>query len=183
MVEDNPIQGNDFNETLLEGDLNSAHEYGAYSKANYTSKVYKVGVIASGAIGSLIITAAAALSLLQDIADLKPAFVPIEGQEKIYRIEGDSFIYAFDTIYEVEIKGDIGLYKGVHKVEGCYEEFICPLDDEHPKDGEGNRMITIDNEENPWKINKGEYYSFRIYADFTYGRMITYEETIYLAKE
>ena len=161
----NPSCKEEMNKDVQKLEWAKIHLFGAYSKADYTKVVHRIGLILIGGTGIAILTSAAAISMMNKMDAVKPVFTGVyEG--KIAKVDDHLLHYDFD----VEYKTDTTVYVELsQKNKGVREE------------GNLYHLTYEEDKENHYRI-AGVFalgvghYDLRVYADYTYGKtlMITY---------
>lgn len=139
------------------------HLFGAYSKADYTKVVHRIGLVLLGGTGIAILTSAAAISMMNKMDAVKPVFTgTYDG--KVAKVEGNIVHYDFDAKYKVDTTVYVELSQKNKKV--AQEEYLLVFEEEK----ENKMKIAGD-----FSLTSG-HYDLRVYADYTYGKtlMITY---------
>ena len=159
----NPSCLDEMNEDIQKAEWAKIHLFGAYSRADYTKAVHRIGLLVIGGAGVAILTSAAAISMMNKMDAVKPLITGVyEG--KVAKVEGNIIHYGFDAEYKADTTISIELSQANQALQK--ETYTCFYEEE--KD---NRLEIA----GEFTLIKG-HYDLRVYADFTYGKtlMITY---------
>lgn len=159
----NPSCKEEMNQDVQKLEWAKIHLFGAYSKADYTKVVHRIGLILLGGTGIAILTSAAAISMMNKMDAVKPVFTGVyEG--KIAKVDGHLLHYDFDVEYKTDTTVYVELSQKNKKV--LKEEYLLTYEE----DKENHYQIAGD-----FTLGDG-HYDLRVYADYTYGKtlMITY---------
>ena len=159
----NPSCKKEMNKDVQKLEWAKIHLFGAYSKADYTKVVHRIGLVLLGGTGIAILTSAAAISMMNKMDAVKPTFTGVY-DGKVAKVEGNIIHYDFDVEYKVDTTIYVELSQKNKKV--AQEEYLLVYEEEKENHYEIVGDFTLG----------GGHYDLRIYADYTYGKtlMITY---------
>ena len=159
----NPSCKEEMNQDVQKLEWAKIHLFGAYSKADYTKVVHRIGLVLLGGTGIAILTSAAAISMMDKMNAVKPLFTGLyEGN--VAKVEGNTLHYGFLAEYKVDTTISVELSQANTSLKK--ETYTCVYDEEK------ENQMEIAGE---FSLVEG-HYDLRIYADYTYGKtlMITY---------